>query len=349
MGVKAEVRAMDCSANSFLETKKARRVVVFLMIAVVTVLHYSTMGSHIAYHILYRELFFIPIILMSFWYGLKKGFYAAVLVIFLYVPHVFMTWTEQPGVNLGNLLQIIVFILVAVATGYLSDREKERHRSITEAQNLATLGRATLAMTSELQEVLKTLRILESSSFPSADRRLNETMRGAIEKISILNEILSKFRPGQEGLQRDFVEIGGAIERAREKVGKLAQARGINIKTQVDAAFGLLRINRENLIGILEELIKNAVEDSESGTTVTIKANRFDDRREITVTDQGRGIAPENLSKIFVPFYTTKENGTGLGLSVCRKMIRDSEGDILVESKPGEGSKFTLVFPQAVT
>lgn len=340
---------MDDSTNSFLETKKARLAVVFLMIAVVTVLHYSTMGSHVGYHTLYREFYFIPIILMSFWYGLKKGLYTAVFVIFLYLPHIFMTWTAQPGVNLGNLLQIIVFILVAVATGHLSDREKERHRSIIEAQNLATLGRATLAMTSELQEVLKSLRTLESSALPCADRRLNETMRGAIEKISILNEILSKFRPGQDGRQRDFVEIGGAIERAREKVGKLAKARGITVKTHVDAAFGLLRINRENLIWILEELIKNAVEHSENGTTVTISASRFEDRHEIAVADQGRGIAPENLSKIFVPFYTTKENGTGLGLSVCRKMMRDNEGDVLVESKPGEGSTFTLVFPQAVT
>jgi signal transduction histidine kinase len=61
--------------------------------------------------------------------------------------------------------------------------------------------------------------------------------------------------------------------------------------------------------------------------------------------DQGRGIEPEDLSKIFVPFYTTKENGTGLGLAVCRKMMRDNGGDILVESEPGKGSTFTLVFP----
>ena len=137
---------MDYSTNTFLETKKARHAVVFLMIAIVTVLHYSTMGSHVAYHTLYREFYFIPIILMSFWDGLKR-FYMVVFVVFLYFPHVFMTWTAQPGVNLGNLLQIIVFILVAVATGHLSDREKERHRSITEALNLAMLGRATLAMT----------------------------------------------------------------------------------------------------------------------------------------------------------------------------------------------------------
>lgn len=340
---------MNDSTSFFGESKKARLAVVYLMIAAITVLHYSTMGSQVSYHILYRELFLIPIVLVSFWYGLKKGFYTALFVVFLYSPHIFMTWNEQPGVNVGNLLQLIVFILVAMVTGHLSNREKERHRNLTEAQNLATLGRATLGMTSELQEVLKTLRVLESSSLSFADQRLNETMHGAIEKISILNEILSKFRPGQKGQQRNFVEINGAIERAREKVEELAKARGVTVKTDVDAALGLLRINQEDLIGILEELIRNAVEHSGNGTTVTIRGSRFEDRHEITVTDQGHGIPPENLSKIFVPFFTTKENGTGLGLSVCRKMMRDKGGDVLVESKPGEGSTFTLVFSQAVT
>src|SRR3989339_288375 len=143
---------MNGSASFFRESKKARLAVVYLMIAGITVLHYSTMGSQVSHHILYRELFFVPIILVSFWYGLKKGFYTALFVIFLYSPHIFMTWSAQPGVNVGNLLQLIVFILVAVVTGHLSNREKERQRNLTEAQNLATLGRATLVMTSELQE-----------------------------------------------------------------------------------------------------------------------------------------------------------------------------------------------------
>ena len=60
---------------------------------------------------LYRELYFIPIILVSFRYGLKKGFYTAVVVISLYFPHILLTWRAQPGVNIGNLLQILVFIL----------------------------------------------------------------------------------------------------------------------------------------------------------------------------------------------------------------------------------------------
>ena len=136
-------------------------------------------------------------------------------------------------------------------------------------------------------------------------------MRGAIEKISMLNEILSKFRPGQEGRQRDFVEIGGAIERALIKVGKLAQARGITIKTQVDEAFGLLRINRENLIWILEELIKNAVEDSEKGTIVAIEPT--DSRTGMKLRSQTRAAASPRRIYPRYSFRFIQPKKTGLG------------------------------------
>jgi two-component system sensor histidine kinase HydH len=331
------------------ESKKTHLAIVFLLIAGVTILHYSTMGSHVSYHILYRELYFIPIILISFWYGLRKGFYIAVLVIFLYLPHVFMTWEAQPGVNIGNLLQVLVFILVAVATGYLSDREKERHREITEAQNLATLGKATLAMSSELQEVLNTLKRLQPSAPLSPDQSFKESMQGVVERISTLNQTLAHFMPGYETRPRDFVEIGSAIERVREKVSKIVKEKRVAINTQLGGVSGVLRINDADLIWMLEELIKNAVEQSDPGKTVTVSVNRFEGRSEIAVADRGRGIAPENLSKIFVPFYTTKEKGTGLALSVCKKIMRDIGGDVLVESKPETGSTFTLVFPQPIT
>ncbi len=343
------MQKMDFADDSLQRHNKTRLVLVFLMIAVVTVLHYSTMGSQVAYHTLYRELYFVPIILMSSWYGLEKGFYTAVLVIFLYTPHVFMTWKEQPGVNLGNLMQIMVFILVAMATGFLSDREKERFQGISEARKLAALGRATLALTSELQEVLKTLRKLQTTLADESSQAVDATLSAAMDRISMLNEMLSQFKPGQEGRHKDFVEIGSAIERARENTAKTAKINGIALRIQVDEAAGLLRVNRENFGWMLEELITNAIEHSERGATITVCARRFEDRHEISVNDPGRGILPENLSKIFVPFYTTKEKGAGLGLAVCRRMMQDSGGDILVESRPGEGSTFTLVFPKADT
>ncbi|MDY0040339.1 MAG: ATP-binding protein [Desulforhabdus sp.] len=120
------------------------------------------------------------------------------------------------------------------------------------------------------------------------------------------------------------------------------------MSAQLRAASGLLRINESDLAWMIEELTRNAVEHSDPGKTVTISVSRLADGFAVAVADQGRGIAAENLTRIFVPFFTTKEKGSGLGLPVCRKIMRDNDGDILVESKPGEGSTFTLIFPGAM-
>ncbi len=189
------------------------------------------------------------------------------MVALLYIPHVFMTWKEQPGVNLGNLMQIMVFFLVAVATGLLSDRERERNRSMMEAQNLAALGRATMAMTAELQEVLKTLRVLRSSPGGKTDRTLDESLSVAVEKISTLGEILSQFRPGRELTQGGFVEVAGAIERARQKTALLAKLQGIIVQSHVDAASGLLPVDQGNLVWMIEELLPS----EPNGSTTAMK------------------------------------------------------------------------------
>jgi signal transduction histidine kinase len=338
---------MDYPLRSYRHPKKLHVVVVFLMITVITVLHYSTTQSLVAYHTFYRELYFIPIIMVSFWYGLAAGFYTAVLVVFLYIPHVFLTWHAQPGVNLGNVFQILVFILVALATGYLSDREKEHQREMLEGQRLTAMGRAAFAMTSELQSVLKNLKELQAAAQPGQDNGFHDRLQKVIERISVLYQTLSHFGPGYETRSKDFVEIASAIERVRAKLAKVSKMSGVGIEAQLAGITGLLRINEEDFIWVIEELTRNGIEHSEPGKVVTIRVRQIEDRYEIAISDQGKGIASENLKKVLVPFYTTKEKGTGLGLSICKKIMRDNGGDIRVDSKPGEGATFTMVFPQA--
>lgn len=337
---------MNLRLDQSIGLKAAHLIIVFSMIIIVTILHYVTPMAHVQYHTLYRELYFIPIVLVSFWYGLKPGLGISLLVAFLYSPHVLMTWGAQPGVNLGNVLQILVFIAVAVTTGYLSDKQRERQRETLEAQNLATLGKASLAMTSELEDILKTLRkLLDQSTLP-LDLNFQEGLKTAVEKMTTLDHILSHFSAKHQKDQKEFAELDSCVERVKDKLKGLGQSRGVLIQTKLEPAPGLLMMNEPDFLWLVEELTKNALENSAFGKTVTITSKWFEDRCEIMVIDQGKGIAVENLSKIFVPFYTTKPGGNGLGLSVCRKIMRDNGGDIDVMSSPGEGSTFVLVFGQ---
>jgi signal transduction histidine kinase len=95
----------------------------------------------------------------------------------------------------------------------------------------------------------------------------------------------------------------------------------------------------------LLNLVKNALAAMPSGGCLTIRTERSGDDAQITVSDTGIGIPEENLPKIFEPYFTTKETGSGLGLTLVFKIIKEHRGEITVKSKEGEGSSFLIVLP----
>jgi signal transduction histidine kinase len=111
-------------------------------------------------------------------------------------------------------------------------------------------------------------------------------------------------------------------------------------------------MDSEQLHQVLLNLVLNGMQAIEGEGRITIAA-KVDapggpsqaDSVEISVSDTGAGIPPESLERIFRPFYTTKRGGTGLGLSLCRRIIRQHGGTLTVESKPGKGSRFIIRLP----
>jgi signal transduction histidine kinase len=87
--------------------------------------------------------------------------------------------------------------------------------------------------------------------------------------------------------------------------------------------------------------------DGEAAGRLTISLSAEDGHAQIKITDTGRGIAPESISQIFEPYFSTKETGTGLGLAIVKKAIDDHGGSISVSSKPGEGTTFSIKLPIA--
>ncbi len=97
---------------------------------------------------------------------------------------------------------------------------------------------------------------------------------------------------------------------------------------------------------LLLNLLKNAHEAcvTQSKSKIDIEAVKVGDEIHISVSDNGQGISPEAIEKIFIPFYSTKPSGSGIGLSICRQIMLRHKGKIVVRSDEN-GSKFTMVFP----
>jgi riboflavin transporter FmnP len=117
------------------------------------------MHGRLELHILHRELYFIPILLASFWFGIKLGLVTSIVVSIIYVPQVYLLNTSQ-GTALTVGFQILIFNLVAIILGYLVDRQKRHQQELLGVENLAVLGRAATAVGHEMQDLLAALKRL---------------------------------------------------------------------------------------------------------------------------------------------------------------------------------------------
>jgi two-component system NtrC family sensor kinase len=124
-----------------------------------------------------------------------------------------------------------------------------------------------------------------------------------------------------------------------------AESRGLELSVEFAEPELMVYADGDQIKRALLNLVKNAIQASTPGGRVEIKAQRVDERVRIAVKDYGPGIHPDHVKQIFDPFFTTKGSGAGLGLSIVKSIIEENDGEIWVESVPGEKTVFFVVLP----
>ncbi|MCJ7829939.1 MAG: ATP-binding protein [Desulfobacterales bacterium] len=310
----------------------------------ISVLHYGALHGHLGLHILHRELYFIPILLAAFWFGLLPGLATAVAVSLIYAPHVF-AYSDPHGNLLTVVSQILVFNLVAVVLGWLVDRQKRQQTEALAVENLAVLGRAAAAVGHEMQDLLGALKRLADQARAFQSPKLNRDFEKEMGRLEAMVAVLSSFEPQEQGpmFSRDLNEI---IREQIEASRTMADRRGVRLLETLDPDRCPSRVSTDKLGWVLGHLLQNALEVSETGQTIQVRSRRGSTSCHIEVRDEGPGIRPEQLAKIFTPFFTTKKKGYGLALAGSRKILQELGGDIEVESEWGKGSVFRLKIPR---
>jgi signal transduction histidine kinase len=181
----------------------------------------------------------------------------------------------------------------------------------------------------------------------AADKGLGIILKSstaASEQISLLQSY-ARIKPDEDPDQVPVRELFEEIVNLSLPHWKSLVHGAIEFKLHIDGSVrfvGFRRTIREALVNILV----NAVEaEVESGGDIVISAENREDTVIIKIEDHGIGIARENLAQVFNPFYTTKENGTGLGLAVSYKIIHDHNGRIEIDSEPEQGTVVTITMP----
>jgi len=145
------------------------------------------------------------------------------------------------------------------------------------------------------------------------------------------------------------LNLAQMLESASEALAKLTEHH--RLEMEVPPRLPTVYINQDSILQVLTNLVDNAVKFSPQDTRLTIEAKAGDEDVTVSVTDEGQGIAPELLERVFDRFYQAesivsgRKTGTGLGLSICKGIIEAHGGRIWAESKPGEGSRFSFTVP----
>jgi len=224
------------------------------------------------------------------------------------------------------------------------------HRTqISRAEHLATLGELATGLAHEIRNPLAGIAgVIEiiGRDLPSTSpaRAVVKDVRQEIARINhIVTDLLQTARPHPPRVAKS--DLNTTVEHAVMLGRQQAMARSIDITLQKDPSLPEVKHDSDQIHQVLLNLLLNALQaiDGQGKITVTVKPQgKF---ATVEVADNGRGIAPEHLPSIFRPFYTTKGEGTGLGLSLARRIVEEHHGTIEVSSKLGQGSKFVVKLP----
>jgi signal transduction histidine kinase len=170
--------------------------------------------------------------------------------------------------------------------------------------------------------------------------------------LSLINDILdlSKVEAGRMELELTDFDLSEALANAVMLIRERAGRRGIAVNTVLDGRLGQMRADERKVRQVALNLLSNAIKFTPEGGRIEVTAVRGAERAEVSVSDTGVGIAPEDQEKVFEEFRQVgtadkKVEGTGLGLALSRKFIELHGGRIWVESEIGRGSTFTFTLP----
>ncbi|OGO02013.1 MAG: hypothetical protein A2Y90_05865 [Chloroflexi bacterium RBG_13_52_12] len=345
------------------------------LFVVLTYVYYGVLGS---FHDIYVIIFFYPLIYTAIIYRLRGVIISGVVLLGIILPQTLILAHDPLSLMRTLLFALFAYLVASLGatlmnylehhleaykeilslneelSGYIV-RLRKTQQQLIHAARLSSIGQLSAAVAHELNNPLAGILVYtklmkEKLGRETIDKEklLNnlDKIESAIEYCNGIIRGLLDFARQSEPLLRP-VTVGRAIDKAMSLVGHQAKMKMIEVARDEAPSLSLVVADFNQLVQVFVNLVVNAVQAMKEGGKLTIGVTQDEDWVRVNFRDTGCGIPPENMDKIFTPFFTTKDEvkGVGLGLAISYGIVERHGGRIDVQSEVGTGSTFTVLLP----
>lgn len=315
-----------------------------ILTVIFSVLHIRGSGTELVGHLLHQQLFFIPIILASFWFHLRAGLIVAVIISVIYITSMQAHMTS-PDMKITLLSQVSLYLFIAALIGWLATRLDNQQKQVIKDEKNRSVITLVFALSHEILGIINALELKYSKSQTPSNRDGNQDFQEEISKLKQLTRAFQQFdQPERDDLISQ--DLNEELKKSQKKFQQKAKQAHIRVLTDLDEAGCPTMLLDDAVTRLIEALIDNAIEASPEKSEIVIRSKRKGTHCLVEVIDSGYGVSEADMSRLFTPFFTTKPDGHGLSLAAGKKIMKDREGDLLYERRKNGGSVFRLILPR---
>jgi signal transduction histidine kinase len=234
---------------------------------------------------------------------------------------------------------------------------KRLEKAKLQAERLAMVGTIAAQVAHEVRNPLGSITLNLDLIIKEIEKLAGTSRHPAQEGLTLVNEMREEVRRIQRviedylrfarlpKLQCKPVQLNDLLEQKLAFMGSAFENAGVRLQTNFDPGLEAVNADAEQLWQALLNLVRNSLEAMPSGGTLTISTQRVKGEALLRVADNGKGMNEEQLSQLFVPFFTTKPRGTGIGLPLTQQILNEHGAQLDCVSNPDKGTTFTIGFP----
>ena len=355
-------------------------------VAAIAVLHYTAgHGDPASAHHLYRRLFYFPILAAAWGWGRRGGLLVSVAVVLVYLPHAFGLFGAHPdpASTIDKVAEMLVYVGLGGFVGTFVDRERSaaarlwnllaekeqtlRERdsaladleaakdSLVQIEHQAAMGFLTAGLAHEIRNPLGGIRgcaelLGDGTQDEARTTRLTELLVRETERLDGVLTRFLRFARGETG-EAGPTDLSALVDEVIELVATEAERTAVSVSHVACSELPVVTLDQGAVRQVVLNLVVNALQAQSGGGTVRIVTGVTPDGAApavfVRVEDAGPGVPEDERAAVFHPYYSTRPDGTGLGLAVSRRVITEHGGTLRLGDASLGGAAFELRLPLA--